>query len=176
MTGDFWKHYPEYMTHVPALAAAVAHTTGPVLELGCGHGSTPLLHAMCQPTARVLCTVESDSHWAEPFAGRFTAPWHGFYHCGADDWDTGHPVLTLAAFHLVFIDHGNRKQRGASLAMCAAMDSNPVVVVHDAHATDFYCLTEPLKLFPHQAWYRGYWPHTVILRREPPFPFADGPE
>ena len=35
-----------YATRQPLLALAVAQTDGPILELGCGHYSTPLLHAL----------------------------------------------------------------------------------------------------------------------------------
>jgi len=48
-------------THVPVLAACVARTQGPVLELGAGDYSTPLLHLLCK--GRFLVTVESNPDW-----------------------------------------------------------------------------------------------------------------
>lgn len=52
-------------THFPVLAACVARTRGPVLELGAGEYSTPLLHLLCKD--RLLVTVEHDPAWLEKF-------------------------------------------------------------------------------------------------------------
>lgn len=57
---DLWA------THLPVLAACVANTTGPVLELGCGHYSTRLLHALCRN--RQLLTIDANPVWLEKFA------------------------------------------------------------------------------------------------------------
>lgn len=54
-------------THQRMLVAALAASQGPVLELGCGHYSTPLLHGYCAAASRMLHTVESDPTWAEVF-------------------------------------------------------------------------------------------------------------
>ena len=48
-------------THIPVLAACVSRTRGPVLELGAGDYSTPLLHLLCK--GRFLVTVESNPDW-----------------------------------------------------------------------------------------------------------------
>jgi len=57
---------PGHATHLPLLAACVARTPGPVLELGMGAYSTPLLHAMC-PDVRLL-SLESDEAWFREFS------------------------------------------------------------------------------------------------------------
>jgi len=54
-----------YATHLPLLAACVANSGGPVLELGCGLYSTPVLHALC--LGRRLVSVESNAEWYERF-------------------------------------------------------------------------------------------------------------
>ena len=56
-----------YASHFPVLAAALAKTTGPVLELGMGWGSTPMLHAMCAPKLRILNSLETDKNWYKQF-------------------------------------------------------------------------------------------------------------
>lgn len=54
-------------SHLPALVAAVGASTGPVVELGVGHFSTPALHAMCAALGRVLFSVEQDPARARKF-------------------------------------------------------------------------------------------------------------
>lgn len=54
-----------WASHLPALAACVAHTNGPVLELGAGAYSTPMLHALC--AKRELLTIESNIEWLAEF-------------------------------------------------------------------------------------------------------------
>lgn len=49
-----------FATHLPILTASVAHTTGAVLELGCGAYSTPILHALCGVAGRELLSLEGD--------------------------------------------------------------------------------------------------------------------
>ena len=50
-----------FATHIPLLLACLRHTTGPVLELGSGWFSTPLLSAFA--TDRLTRTIESDRQW-----------------------------------------------------------------------------------------------------------------
>ena len=45
------------------LLKCVQHTTGPVLELGAGPCSTPLLHWLCAEKQRPLYTFESNSYF-----------------------------------------------------------------------------------------------------------------
>lgn len=50
-----------FATHIPTLLACLQHTDGPVLELGSGWFSTPVLSAFA--TDRLIRTVESDRDW-----------------------------------------------------------------------------------------------------------------
>ena len=52
-------------SHLPILLRAMKATTGPVLELGAGIYSTPILHALCQIEGRKLVTYESDPEFFE---------------------------------------------------------------------------------------------------------------
>lgn len=51
---------PESGTHMALLLTAVAHTTGPILELGAGDYSTSLLHAVCSTNGRSIMTADTD--------------------------------------------------------------------------------------------------------------------
>lgn len=52
-----------YSSHLPLLAACVAATSGPVVEMGAGLYSTPLLQALCLGQGRTLTTIEHDRQW-----------------------------------------------------------------------------------------------------------------
>jgi len=54
-----------YGSHVPILAAAVARTSGPVIELGTGWWSTPMLHMLCK--GRYLLSLETEPGWLANF-------------------------------------------------------------------------------------------------------------
>jgi len=56
-----------YATHQPLLFWAVNQTTGPVLELGMGSYSTPILHLLCSD--RVLVSLEGNPRYFEAFQG-----------------------------------------------------------------------------------------------------------
>lgn len=64
-------------THYGILAAMIAKTTGPVLELGVGHYSTPLIHFMCQ--RRNALSVDTSHEWFVWFAKEFKRGSHQFY-------------------------------------------------------------------------------------------------
>jgi hypothetical protein len=52
-------------THIALLAATVARSTGPVIELGCGYFSTPMLHHLCK--GRHLVSIDHDPAWVDQF-------------------------------------------------------------------------------------------------------------
>ena len=64
-------------THMTPLITAVSHTEGPILEMGCGDFSTPILHAICSPTKRFLLTTESHRSWMDLFLD-LKNDWHHF--------------------------------------------------------------------------------------------------
>jgi len=54
-----------YATHQPLLFWAVKNTLGPVLELGMGSYSTPILHLLCSD--RVLVSLEANPRYFKAF-------------------------------------------------------------------------------------------------------------
>src|SRR5262245_56818921 len=71
-------------THFIPLAAAVARTAGggPVLELGFGDHSTPLLHLMCHD--RLVVSADNNELWLRRYE-RFRSPRHELHYVPA--WD-----------------------------------------------------------------------------------------
>lgn len=62
-------------SHLPALMACVAICDGPVLEIGCGHFSTPCLHALCSALGLSLTTLETEDAWRSQFSD-YESPGH----------------------------------------------------------------------------------------------------
>ena len=75
---------PHYFSHYPILAAAVAASSGPILELGVGHGSTYMLHYMGLMSKRRVVSAETDKAWLEGFRDGYESPLHEFVH--VTDW------------------------------------------------------------------------------------------
>lgn len=65
----------DYGTHVFPLLVAVLNTTGPILEMGCGNFSTPLLHTACAKNKRFLLSAETNADWLKLFTC-FATDWH----------------------------------------------------------------------------------------------------
>lgn len=119
-----------YSTHNEALAYAFGMTAGPVVELGAGWYSTPLLHGMCEAAARDLYTVESDAEWLASFR-----PWMRTWHQLVLDPAMRIPVASPG---VVFVDHDmypgkpghDGPSRGDSIRMARDAGAT-IVVVHD---------------------------------------------
>jgi hypothetical protein len=62
-------------SHLPALMACTALCEGPVLEIGCGHFSTPCLHSICGALKLPLVTTEIEDVWREQFTS-YASPTH----------------------------------------------------------------------------------------------------
>jgi hypothetical protein len=118
-----------YYTHIALLAAAMSISTGPVLELGAGFGSTLMLHGLCGSTGRKLTTLEADREWLNTFLN-YGRSWHTIKHVPhfRDLPEYGE------RWGLAFIDHGctgdieMAKDRGPSVM---ALQNTPIIVAHD---------------------------------------------
>lgn len=117
-------------SHIPTLLAAFASTTGPVLEVGAGHYSTPLLHSLCSAAQRKLVTLESDPMWWERFAS-LSSEIHDIRLL--ENWDGWESVMTEEPWGLVFIDHAPSEHRPLVLAK---VPGSAIAVVHDAQRKD----------------------------------------
>ena len=113
----------EYFSHVPLLTAAASMTSGRVLELGSGLGSTLPLHGICGAMKREIVTLDSDPEWLNMFTV-YSRYWHTFKH--VDSFEN------LPEYNekwgMAFVDHGISLERGVSIEK---LKDVPVIVVHD---------------------------------------------
>lgn len=99
-------------SYMGLLLTAVAHTRGPILEMGAGDFSTPLLHGVCSNEKRLLLTVDTSLENIHDFIDLKTS-WHyfGYVPVFEDDWEANpNPELwnlvgNDADWAVVFINH-----------------------------------------------------------------------
>ena len=124
--------YDPYATHQPVLYVALRHTGGPVIEFGCGHGSTPLLHRYCEARKRELLTLDTDRGWIELFSA-YQTRWHTLMHI--TDWATilSDEKIVGRPWAVAFVDQSPWEAR--HLTIQAIKHSARFVVLHDC---DYY--------------------------------------
>lgn len=112
-------------SHLVPLMACVTATRGPVLEVGVGHWSTPLLHRYCMAGGRVLVSIDEDAEWVKQFRNLSI----GHHTVNSAKYDTALPKLAENQWSVVFLDHspGHRRAADALMFLNAAV----YVVVHD---------------------------------------------
>ena len=83
-----WSMNDPYVTHQPILYEIARKTTGPIIEFGCGNGSTDLLHEICKKDNRILISIDDDFNWLNKFSQKYLGDgyepdnlgWHKFYY------------------------------------------------------------------------------------------------
>lgn len=153
----------EWGSHLPAVLACVAASTGPVLELGVGHFSTPQLHALCAVMGRQLVSVESHPDWLYEMASKYASDGHTF--------SESIPERKLnVRWGVSFIDHSPGGANRAD-AFRKLIDVSSFVVMHDAQkdAENFQAVESMLEGLN---WHlcTGYFPHTLIASERLPIP------
>ena len=116
-------------SHQPALMACVAATIGPVLEVGIGHFSTPLLSAYCRNADRKLISLEKNDVWFCAFA---QAEGKNHRVIKVDDYAASVASYMQHEWSVCFIDNEGGGQARACL-FALALPKCQFVVVHDYH-------------------------------------------
>ena len=108
-------------------------TAGPVLELGIGTNSTPILHGLCAEKGRKVVSYDGDPDYVERFARDYTNALHEFR--WIDDWDKAD---IEKSWSVVLVDHRPARRRYRDAARVASHAE--YVVCHDTQeSTDrFY--------------------------------------
>lgn len=117
----------EFATHQPILIAAIGRSEGPVLELGCGAGSTPLLNRICAQRGRQVVTIESSPVFFRRYAKRFAGPNHRFIF--AYDWVEQLKEQRGTNWGTVFVDQSPWASRVNAVRMLKR--NAGFVVIHD---------------------------------------------
>ena len=143
-----------YATHLPVLARVVTMSHGPVLELGAGWYSTPLLHWLCLPGGCV--TLDGDALMLVALDWCATS-WHHLRH--VQDWDAA-PEPDRPGWAVALVDHAPAERRKVELRRLRG--NARYVVVHDSDEA-LYGL-EPVAAQYRWRWeWRAMRPATAVL-------------
>ena len=143
-----------YTTFIPILIKAVQLSNGPVLELGAGIFSTPLLHWLCAEENRWLLTCERNPEyftWAKKFQSRT----HKIKLIG--DWDE----LKVSTIHwsVIFVDQDIHRDKIA----IAFKDSADYIVLHDSNMESHYGYDKVFAHFKYRYDWKYNKPWTTIV-------------
>lgn len=117
----------DFSTHQPVLHKLIKITDGPILELGCGRGSTPLLAYFAK--GRKIVTVDNDSQWLERFRWRYESKNHRFIF--TEDWEkTLNDPLLDQKWSLIIVDQSPWDARYRSILRFK--DSAEYIMLHDS--------------------------------------------
>ena len=119
-----------WSSHLPALMGCVAATKGMVLEIGVGHFSTPVLHAVLGIMNRQLVSVENDSEWSSTMSGLFDGEHHRLIFTG--DYRREIAQLIHQKWSVVLIDHFPAGKARAD-SFQALLPASEFIIVHDYH-------------------------------------------
>jgi hypothetical protein len=132
----------EYSTHNSMLIKTVLMSKGPVLEVGAGFYSTPLLHWLCKNLDRLLITYESDPTFFA-FARNFMSRGHRIRFI--KNWDD---MDFKTHYGVVLIDHSPKRPRTRGMDALKFKDTADYIVIHD---------TGPV--IEEKYGYEAIWPH-----------------
>lgn len=156
----------DYGSHYPILAATVAKTKGPVLEMGAGDWSTPMLHYMCKAMGRTLHTVETNAQWLERFK-EYEGPGHQLTYLAPDDW----LAVLPDRFGVIFIDGSPGEMRHVWIQRLQSKAH--FIVAHDSEkdyqVASNYMYEKVRPLFKYVNEFQRFRPYTVVLSDEEPF-------
>ncbi len=114
-----------YGSHLPVLMAAMQATSGPVLELGAGVFSTPILHWLCTLAKRELMTYDNDRKYLD-WAHNYTNEYHTLSHVA--NWDA---AVIERPWSMALVDHSPSERRVVEIERLAPFAR--YIVVHDTN-------------------------------------------
>lgn len=125
--GHFVHDVTYWNSYLPLLWEALEHTSGDVIELGMGEGSTEKLHEYCRIKRRKLFSYESDLWWYRKFE-QYRTEWHDIEYVG-DNWT---PMIERhrGPVGVLFSDEAPGEMRKFNVSMFC--NTAQVVVVHDS--------------------------------------------
>jgi hypothetical protein len=173
-----------YSTHQPILIAALLKTEGPILEMGGGHYSTPIVSVFANTQRREAHTIETGAAVYETLK-RFSSPFHKIWPVGGYDFAPDgrflpRPDTTRAQYiavqsrflaefcndgpqrwSVVFVDQAPGYLRVPAIEHFA--DIADFIITHDTELADAYGFEPCLSTFRHRWDSRLHLPHATIV-------------
>jgi len=148
---------PHWATHLPILAKVLAASNGPVLELGIGIFSTPLLHSWCDAEKRFLDSYENDERWTHRHEHWMTPLHHITY---VKNWDD--VPIEKRHWGVVFVDHSGHRREVDAIRAAQYAD---YVVLHDTNGRydPEYHYSKAYPYFKYKYIFDKIYPHTTVV-------------
>lgn len=115
---DGWSNHRVLLWE--ALESLKDRTDLPVLELGCGAGSTPYLRKYCEDEKLKLKSFDSNKEWADKFDSVYLS-----------DWNTGNWFYNQV-YGVVLIDEAPGEHRKEAIELFSVYSHAAILIVHDS--------------------------------------------
>lgn len=153
------KLHPSWGSHLPVLTKVMAISTGPVLELGVGLFSTPVLHWLCIDQQREIASYENFREYYDMMKP-FETESHKIIYIENDNWKGENFEDTH--WGVAFMDHHPKSRRGKEAMRLAQVAD--YIVVHDSdRAGNPFHYEEAFPLFKYRYTWDRESPHTTVL-------------
>lgn len=149
---------PNWSSHLPILVKVLNISRGPVLEMGTGLFSTPVMHWLCLDAGRPLISYENNKSYYDQCKS-FEADGHKLIL--VEDWDKAE--IENTHWGAVLIDHEPAERRSIDIKRLAG--SADYIIVHDSEAEEDgkYHLSQIYPLFKARYDWRKQKPYTTVL-------------
>ena len=149
---------PHYCSHLPILIKVLQVSDGPVLEMGMGPFSPPVMHWICLEMKRSLISFDTDPEYFESNKAFENA---GHKVNFIKNWDDADIVSTH--WGVAFLDHApalRRKEDAKRL-----VNNTDYLVLHDSETSKdrYFGYSEIFPLFKYQYGYKRQSPFTAVL-------------
>jgi len=143
-------------SHIPVLLKVFNKSKGPIIELGGGIYSTPLLHWLCFDTKRKLATYETDLEYYHKALKQYNSSFHSII--PIIDWSR----IPTEGWKVVFIDNLPKLERKENIKRFKDAD---YIIIHDTNPNwDYkYKYSEIFPLFKYRKDFKEYGVWTTVL-------------
>ena len=148
---------PEWSSHYPVLIKVMEQAYGPVLEMGMGPFSTPLLHWLCFDKGLTLDSFDNDPKYFD-LNMKFDSEFHKVRF--VNDWED---LFLNKIYSVAFIDHKPARRRHKDIAHLA--NKADFVIIHDSEPEQdkYYGYSRIYKYFKYRFDYTKARPFTTVL-------------
>ena len=154
------KYNPSWCSFIPVLLKIFPLSEGPILELGTGFFSTPILHMLCMDTNRMLISFENDRSFFDLEQKFINDPHQIIF---TDDWDR----INIDNTHwgMALVNHKPAERRVEEIRRLANIAD--FIIIHDSEPSQnhhyHYDLIYPLSKFRYDYQSKPRYAHTTVL-------------